>query len=91
MTYLTITMAYNALSNELSVCQAQLIAVRKKLNKNWTTICAYRNDPCSDILRNTEIQDIEKKCNALRKIEEELTNKESCLANAIDDFKKHNW
>ena len=91
MTYLTIAMAHNALSNELSVCQAQLIAVRKKLNENWTTICACRNDPCSDVLRNFEIQDIEKKCDALRKIEEELANKESRLANAIDDFNKHNW
>ena len=84
-------MAHNALTNELNICQAQLMAVRKKLKENWSTICACRNDPCSDVFRDFEIQNIEEKCDTLRKIEVELTNKELRLAEAIADFDKHNW
>ncbi len=91
MTYLTIAMAHDAMMNELNATNMQLSAVRKKLKEFAGADKAYLKDVFGDPIQRTEYENFQKKLMNLRVIETRLSKKAKELADAIDDFNKHNW
>lgn len=91
MTYLTIAMAHDAIMNELNATNMQLSAVRKKLKEFAEADKAYLKDVFGNPIQRTDYENFQKKLMNLRAIEMRLSKKAEELADAVDDFNKHNW
>lgn len=93
MIYTTISMAHDALMNELNVTQMQLAAVRAKLEEATEVDKEYLKDVFGDPVRRVEYENFQKKLMNLHAnaIELGLSKKIEELADAIADFDKHNW
>ena len=91
MTYATMSAAHDALMNEFNATNMQLSAVRKKFKESAEADKVYLKDVFGDPIRRTEYENFQKKLMNLREIETRLSKKAEELADAIDDFKKHNW
>lgn len=91
MIYATMSIAHDAMMNEFNTTQTQLAAVNKKLKEAVERDKAFLRDPFGDPMQNTEYENFQKKVMNLRAIELGLSKKAEELANAIEDFDKHDW
>lgn len=91
MTYSTISIAHDALMNRFNATQIQLLAVQAKLEEATEVDQAYLKDVFGDPVQRFEYENFQKKLMKLCQIEKELSIRKQMLANAIEDFDKHNW
>lgn len=91
MTYYTMFLAHTALMNEFNMAQKQLAAVNKKLKEAAERDKAFLRGPFGDPMQQVEYENFQKKVMNLRAIELGLSKKAEELANAIEDFDKHDW
>ena len=91
MIYATMSIAHDALMNEFNMTTKQLATVNKKLKEANETDKAYLRDVFGDPVQRVEYENFQKKLMNLRAIELGLSKKAEELADAIEDFDKHNW
>lgn len=91
MTYYTMFLAHAALMNEFNMTQKQLTAVNKKLKEAVERDKAFLRGPFGDPIQQVEYDNFQKKLMNLRAIEMGLSKKTEELANALEDFDKHDW
>lgn len=91
MTYSTMFLAHAALTNEFNMTTKQLAAVNRKLKEAAETDKAYLKDFFGDPVPRAEYENFQKKLMNFRAIELGLSKKAEELANALEDFDKHDW
>ena len=91
MIYATMSIAHDAMMNEFNMTQKQLDAVHRKLKEAVERDKAFLRDTFGDPMQKVEYENFQKKVMYLRAIERELSKKAKELADAIEDFDKHNW
>jgi len=91
VTYSTISIAHDTLMNRFNATQIQLLAVQAKLEEATKVDQAYLKDVFGDPVQRVEYENLQKKLMNLCRIEKELSIKKQMLADAIEDFDKHDW
>ena len=91
MIYATMSIAHDAMMNEFNITQKQLAAVNRKLKEAAERDKAFLRGPFGDPIPQDKYENFQKRLMKLRAIELGLSQKTEELANAIEDFDKHDW